>query len=169
VSPPIFEPLGPQHDRAAFSCGDEALDRYLRQQATQDTRNWVAAPFVLRDPESPRIIGYYTLSTFSIELRDLPTELARRLPRYPRLPAVLIGRLAVDREFNGKGWGGVLLLDALRRSLEQTRQIAAMAVVVEAKNDRARAFYEKYGFVQFSGHEYRLFLPMGTVEQLLSA
>jgi GNAT superfamily N-acetyltransferase len=166
VIEPIFEPLGSEHDRAAFSCGVEALDRYLHQQADQDFRNRVAAPFVLRAADSPRIIGYYTLLAFTVELAELPENLTKRLPRYPRLPAVLIGRLAVDKRFAGQGWGKVLLLDALRRSLEQSEQIAAMAVVVDAKDDAARAFYQHYGFEQLGERPSRLFLPMKTVEQL---
>lgn len=163
---PIIEPLGPEHDRATFSCGAESLDRYLRQQASQDARNRVAAPFVLRLAGSPRIIGYYTLSAYTIQLSELPADLRTRLPRYPHLPAVLLGRLAVDRQFAGQGWGKVLLLDALRRSLAHARQIAAMAVVVDALDDPARAFYERYGFQRLADHEYRLFLPMRTIEQL---
>lgn len=166
---PGVEPLGSEHDRAAFSCGDEALDRYLKQQASQDARNRVAAPFVLRTADSPRIIGYYTLSAATVELRALPADAARRLPRYPLLPAVLIGRLAVDREFAGQGWGKVLLIDALRRSFAQSHQVAAMAVVVDAKDDAAQEFYERYGFQQLLEHQNRLFLPMKTIEQLFSA
>ncbi len=160
--PPIVEPLGSEHDRAAFSCGVEELDRYLKQQASQDARNRVAAPFVLRAADSPRIMGYYTLSAATIELGK------RRLPRYPLLSAVLIGRLAVDREFAGQSWGKVLLVDALRRSVAQSRQIAAMAVVVDAKDVAARGFYERYGFQQLLEHQNRLFLPMKTIEQLFS-
>ena len=163
---PIVEPLGLDHDRAAFSCGVAALDRYLKQQASQDARNRVAAPFVLRAADSPRILGYYTLSAATIELRELPAGMARRLPRYPLLPAVLIGRLAVDLQLVGKGWGKMLLVDALRRSLVQSRQIAAMAVIVDAKDAAARRFYERYGFQQFVEHQNRLFLPMRTIEQL---
>ncbi len=166
--PPIVEPLGSEHDRAAFSCGVEELDRYLKQQASQDAGNRVAAPFVLRAADSPRIMGYYTLSAATIELGELPSDVARRLPRYPLLPAVLIGRLAVDREFAGQSWGKVLLVDALRRSVAQSRQIAAMAVVVDAKDVAARGFYERYGFQQLLEHQNRLFLPMKTIEQLFS-
>jgi predicted GNAT family N-acyltransferase len=166
---PIVEPLGSEHDRAAFSCGVAALDLYLKQQASQDARNRVAAPFVLRAADSPRIIGYYTLSAATIELKELPSDATRRLPRYPLLPAVLLGRLAVDREFAGQGWGKVLLVDAPRRSLVQSRQIAAMAVVVDAKDDATRGFYERYGFQQLLEHQNRLFLPMKTIEQLFSA
>lgn len=163
---PIFEPLGGAHDRAAFSCGVEALDRYLKQQASQDARNHIAAPFVVHADASTRIIGYYTLSAFTIEPAELPAELAKRLPRYEQLPAVLIGRLAVDRDFAGQGWGTLLLMDALQRSLDQSRHLGAMAVVVDAKDERARSFYEHHDFKRLLDHEYRLYLPMKTIEQL---
>jgi GNAT superfamily N-acetyltransferase len=166
VSDSIIEPLGSGHDRAAFSCGTEALDRYLKQQASQDARNRVAAPFVLRNADSQRIIGFYTLSSFAIDLSGVPPDVAKRLPRYPQMPVVLIGRLAVDRDFGGQGWGKALLIDALKRSLQYSHQVAAMAVVVDAKDDSARAFYERFGFQHFTDQEYRLFLPMRTIEQL---
>jgi GNAT superfamily N-acetyltransferase len=142
---PIIEPLG-KHDRAAFSCGKEPLDRCIRQQAGQDLRSRVAAVFVLCDLGSPSIIGYYTLSAFTVLLRDLPEAQRKRLPRYPEVPTVLLGRLAVDERYAGQGWGKVLLLDALRRRLVESEQIAAAAVVVDAIDDSAQAFYEKYGF-----------------------
>jgi len=169
VDPPIIEPLGAEHDRAAFSCGVELLDRYLQQHASQDARNRVAAPFILRTPGSPRIVAYYTLSAFAVQSTELPFEMRRRLPRYPQLPAVLLGRLAVDKRFGGQGWGKVLLLDALRRSFEQARQIAALVVIVDAVDDAVRTFYERYGFQRFVDHEYRLYLPIKTIEQLLGS
>ena len=162
----ITVPLASEHDRAAFSCGVEALDRYLKQQARQDARNRVAAPFVLLDRASGQIMGYYTLSAFAVELTELPSALRKRLPRYPQVPAVLLGRLAVDQRFAGQGWGKALLIDALRRTLEHSRQIAAMAIVVDAKDDAARGFYEQFGFQRLVDHEQRLFLAMGTIEQL---
>jgi GNAT superfamily N-acetyltransferase len=128
----------------------------------------VAAPFVLRKPNSSRIIGYYTLSAFTIEPSDLPFQLRRRLPRYSHIPTVLIGRLAVDSNFGGQGWGKTLLFSALRRSFEQSREIAAMAVVVDAKDDAARAFYQRYGFERMVDHEYRLFMRMSTINELFS-
>jgi GNAT superfamily N-acetyltransferase len=166
VDQPIIEPLGPEHGRAVFSCGNETLDRYLVRQASQDARNRVAAPFVLRDAGSSRILGYYTLSAYAIALVDIPLEMRKRLPRYPHLPAVLLGRLAVDREFGGAGVGKVLLVDALRRSLEQSLQIAAMAVVIDAIDDAACIFYEHFGFQRFADHEHRLFLAMKTIQEL---
>jgi GNAT superfamily N-acetyltransferase len=162
----IFEPLGSKHDRAAFSCGAEPLDRYLRRQASQDVRNHVAAVFVLCPRGSSRIIGYYTLSAFAILLKELPEDLTKHFPKYPQVPTVLLGRLAVDQQHAGQGWGKVLLLDALRRGLEQASQIAAMAIVADAKDDAARTFYEHYGFQTLGQSEDRLFLPMKTIAQL---
>jgi hypothetical protein len=161
----VVEPLG-DHDRAAFSCGVEALDRYLRQQATQDMRRRVAAVFVLRTVASPAILGYYTLSATGVQPADLPPEVTRRLPRYDSFPATLIGRLAVDRLT--QGLGKVVLLDALARSLRQSAEIAALAVVVDALSDAARRFYEHFGFQLFLDREDRLYLPMKTIEQLLA-
>ena len=163
----VFEPLNDHHDRAAFSCGVEALDRYLKQQASQDLRRRVAAVFVAHEPSAPGVAGYYTLSAFGIAPGALPPEITRRLPRYDPLPATLIGRLAVDRRYQGQGLGRQLLMDALERGFSLTPQIASMAVVVEAKDDAARAFYERFGFQRFLDREYRLYLPMTTVARLV--
>lgn len=161
------EPLGRQHDRTAFRCGAEALDRYLKQQARQDADKRVAAPFVaVRAPE-PRVLGYYTLSASVLTLSDLPDDLTRKLPRYPQLPVTLLGRLAVDQSSKGHGLGEHLLLDALRRSLTHADQIAAMAVVVDAKDDAAAAFYRRYGFATLQAQPSRFFVPMRLVAQLL--
>jgi len=164
-----FEQLGTHHRRADFSCGVEALDRYFRQQAGQDQRRGVAVPYVLADPATGAVVGYYTLSTLSILAESLPDELTRKLPRYQALPAVLIGRLAVDQRYRGRGLGELLLMDALHRGFDISRQVGAMAVVVDAKDDAARSFYERYGFRRFVDHEYRLFLPMATVARLFPA
>lgn len=163
---PSIEPLARQHDRTAFVSGAEPLDRYLRQQAGQDLRNRVAAVFVLCLPDSPAVVGYYTLSAGAILPADLDPILAHRLPRYDVLPVVLLGRLAVHQERQGQGFGKLLLIDALQRSLALQTQVGAMAVTVQAKDDAARAFYERYGFVRFLQHEYQLYLPMQTVAQL---
>ncbi len=154
------------HDRAAFHSGVDALDRYLRQQARQDMRGRVATVYIQRTPTTPTILGYYTISNLSIEARDLPAELVKRLPRYPVLPATLIGRLAVDQGQRGKGLGGLLLFDALRRSLRTG--IASLAVVVDAKDENARAFYAHYGFQQLGSHGGRLFLASKDIDALLS-
>ena len=161
-----IEPLNPEQERAAFSCGQPALDRYLSQQAGQDLRNRVAAVFVLRRADDPAILGYYTLSASVIDPGELPAAVRKRLPKYPALPAVLLGRLAVALREQGRGWGKVLLLDALQRSLRYHEQIAAMAVVVHAKDDAAKAFYERFGFVEFLEHPQHLYLLLKDIEQL---
>ena len=161
------EPLGRQHDRTAFRCGAEALDRYLKQQARQDADKRVAAPFVATRPPEQRVLGYYTLSASVLTLTDLPEDLGRKLPRYPQLPVTLLGRLAVDESTRGQGLGEHLLLDALHRSLAHAHQIAAMAVVVDAKDEGAAAFYRHYGFLTLQAQPRRLFVPMATVAQLL--
>jgi GNAT superfamily N-acetyltransferase len=162
-----IEPLGPHHDRAAFSCGNDFLDRYLREQAGQDARRSAAAPFVLVSTTEPDIVaGYYTLSSHSIDLGALPANVARKMPRYPLVPATLLGRLAVDRRYKGQGLGERLLMDALRRALTQSAQIAAAAVTVDAIDDPAARFYQHFGFIPFSDRPDRLFLLMKTIATL---
>ncbi|MGZ5778376.1 MAG: GNAT family N-acetyltransferase [Croceibacterium sp.] len=162
-------PLGKAHDRSGFRCGSAPLDRYLRQQARQDADKRIAAPFVLVEPPADKILAYYTLSASIITADGLPAELAKKLPRYPQLPVTLLGRLAVDQTEKGRGFGELLLMDALHRSLLAAAEIAAMAVIVDAKDNAAAAFYEHYGFVPLQQHPSRLFLPMKTVAQLFAA
>jgi len=159
------QPLGPHHDRAGFSCGVEPLDSYLKRQAGQDMKKRVAAVFVLSS-DGKTIAGYYTLSQYSVELGEMPETSARRLPKYPDVPATLLGRLAVSTAFRGQGLGELLLMDALHRSLALSRQVASAAVIVDAKNSQAMRFYQRYGFLELPNLPRRLFLPMATVEQL---
>ena len=167
--PPKFfiKPLGPKHDRAAFSCGVEALDNYLHNQARQDLKKHAAVPFILSNDGST-IAGYYTLSQFAVALDEVPAEIAKKLPKYPLVPASLLGRLAISKEFRGQKLGELLLMDAVKRSLDASKQLASAAVVVDAKNDAAIAFYKKYGFLDLPKIERRLFLPMGTIEKLFA-
>lgn len=160
-----MEPLGPKHDRAAFSCGVEALDAYLQKQAGQDFRKRAAVPFVIT-PDGKTIAGYYTLSQYAVQLDEVPEAIARKLPKYPVVPATLLGRLAVSTAFRGQGLGAMLLMDALYRSLQHSKELASAGVVVDAKDAAALAFYRKYGFLDLPNVEWRLFLPMGTVERL---
>jgi len=161
----VVEPLGPKHDRAAFSCGVEILDAYLHKQAGQDLKKRVAVPFVIT-PDGTTIAGYYTLSQYSLQLDEVPAEVAKKLPKYPIVPATLLGRLAVSVAFRGQGHGARLLMDALYRTLQHSREVASAGVIVDAKDAAAPAFYTKYGFLELPRIERRLFLPMGTVEQL---
>jgi len=163
-----FEPLGQHHGRAAFSCGVGALDSYFQRQASQDARRNLAAVFVLQDRSSDGIVGYYTLSATGIEPTDLPSDVTRKLPRYPSFPAVLLGRLAVDTRYSGQGFGRLLVMDALHRVLQHRDQVAAMAMIAGAKDDGARRFYERFGFQRFATDEYRLFLTMTTIERIFT-
>jgi len=160
------EPLGKQRDRSEFSCGVEALDRYLREQAGQDARKRVATPFVLCEGTSDRVVGYYTLSALSLDIGEWPEAVAKKLPKYPLVPATLLGRLAVDAQVRGSGAGEHLLMDALHRTLKATEQVASIAVVVDAKNAAAEAFYRRYGFVSLADQAHRLFLPMAVIAKL---
>lgn len=162
------EPLDKtKHKRAAFSCEHHALTEYIKHQASQDVKKNVAAVFVLT-PDGVTISGYYTLSQYGIDVGDIPQELLEQLkiPKYPRLPATLIGRLARHIDLKGQAVGEVLLMDALRRALGATRTVASVVVVVEAKDENAVKFYKRYGFIAMPDHPDRLFIPMATVRQM---
>ncbi len=170
MSFPLFAhqiaPLGAEHDRTDFRSGSEPLDRYLRERANQDFKRYVATPFVLYDLEAQRIAGYYTLAAIGIQFEDLPEAMRKKLPRYPMVPVILLGRLAVDKRDRGQGLGAFLLVDALRRSL--INEIVAAAVVVDAKDETARAFYEYHNCISFAGQPLRLFLPMTLIARQFS-
>ena len=156
------EPLG-SHDRSWFESGVEPLDRYFRTQAGQDARKNLAAPFVLVLPDGT-VAGYYTLSSASVHLGELPERTVRKLPRYPLVPATLLGRLAVDRRQQGKGYGRFLLADALYRAARS--EIASFAVIVDAKDENARRFYERESFLPFPDQPMKLFRSMTDIRQL---
>ena len=139
------------------------MDRYLKKQAKQDIKRRISRVFVATKPDNPMAaIGYYTLSTLSIELNRLPEKLARKLPKHP-LPAALIGRLAVSIAAQGQGVGKMLLADAIKRTLAVSDQIAIFALVVDAINDNAKGFYEQFGFTRLSDDSPRLFLPLKSI------
>lgn len=156
-----------RHSREGFSCEVESLERYFKTQAGQDAKKGLAAVYVMSDGAATAF-GYYTLSSYTIDAGELPGEAVRQLPGYPKFPAILIGRLARDQKYRGHGIGSELLRDALLRSLESSKSVGAMAVVVEAENDKARRFYLGYGFIEFPDHANKLFLPMKTVETALA-
>lgn len=158
-----MEVLGLQHDRASFESGVEALDRYFRVQAGQDARKNVAAPFVLVLPDET-VAGYYTLSATAMAVGDWPVQVIRKLPRYPLIPATLLGRLAVDRRYRGQGYGRYLLADALSRCVRS--EIASFAVVVDAKDEDARRFYQRESFLPFPEQPMKLFRPMADIAEL---
>lgn len=162
-----IEALAKHHARAGFTCGADALDRYLRQQARQDADKHVAAPFVLVEPPGVEVLGCYTLSASTIDVADIAADLARKLPRYPQLPVTLIGRLAVHARLKGQRAGALLLMDALHRSLSHSAAIAAMAVMVDAKDDAAASFYRHFDFQPLQRDARRMYLPMKMVAGVL--
>lgn len=165
----VSEPLGSQHDRAAFSCEAEPLERYLKERANQDARKDLTVTYVLSPAENrTRIAGYYTLSADTIRLDDLPPELIKklRLPHYKTIPATLIGRLARDLSYKGQGIGELLLSNALKLAWQTSQRVASWAVTVDAKDERARQFYVHFGFASFPDTERRLYLPMKTIAEL---
>ena len=162
----LVQPLQDRHNRVGFSCGVEPLDRYFRERAGQDMRRNIATPLVLIHRVTEAVAGFYTIASTAVSLRDLPPDVAHKLPKYPIVPATLLGRLAVDVNHRGKGLGEFILMDALRRTSAASREVASFAVVVDAKDESAAAFYRKYGFRPISGTERRLFLPMKSIDQL---
>ncbi len=153
------------HDRSSFSCGASELDQYIRKFASQDVRRDVARVFVALDRDAKTVVGYYSLSAASFQRDALPPQQAKRLPQYP-VPAVLLGRLAVEERHKGQGLGAYLLMDALDRICRANEVLAVQALIVDARDDAAAAFYRKYGFDSFVDNERRLFLPMATIRKL---
>lgn len=162
--PLIIEAISGSHDRKNFSCGTPALDNYIRQQARQDIKRRISRVFVARSHDHPRtILGYYTLSSLSIDLAALPDETSRKLPRHP-IPAALLGRLAVDVSARGTGIGKMLLMDAITRTLTVSSEIAIYAMVVDAIDADAQGFYQQYGFLPLSQDSLRMFLPLKSIQ-----
>jgi ribosomal protein S18 acetylase RimI-like enzyme len=152
--------LDPAHDRGTFSSGSAPLDLYFRERVTQDIRRRVTACFVALSRDD-RIAGYYTLAATSVLLGDLPEKFIKRLPRYPSVPAVRMGRLAVAESFKNQGLGSALLADALTRAVRS--DIAAYSLVVDAKDEIAANFYRHHGFLELASEPLTLFLPLATV------
>jgi ribosomal protein S18 acetylase RimI-like enzyme len=152
-----FLPLDAR-DRSGFVSASEALTRYFRTQVTQDIRRRVAACTIAVDAATGTLAGYYTLSAADIPLTDLPPGMTRRLPRYPTLPAARLGRLAVDTRFTGRKLGAALLADAVLRSAAS--EVAVFAMVVDAKDAEALAFWRHHGFVPYGSAPGKLIAPL---------
>ena len=161
-----IEPLG-DHDRAAFSCGDDSLDRYIREQASQDVKRGLASVFVItaRD-DHKQILAYYTLSSRELKLDRLPEEIAKKAGRYGHVGVTLLGRMAVAEKYKGTGLGALTLMNVLHKSLLAATDVASLAVFVEAIDSDAATFYRKYGFIELP--EDKLLLPMKTIAKSFS-
>lgn len=166
TSPFRLEVLSDAHKRTAFRCGVEALDRYFREQVTQDIRRRITSCFVAAEQTTGEVAGFYTLAAGSVAYAELPPEITKRLPRYPALPAIQVGRLAVDLRYSGRGLGSALLADATLRSARADP--AVFTLLVDAKDDTAAAFYRKHGFAPLASRPLTLFLPIATALKLFS-
>ncbi len=162
----LTEILSPKHRKKEFLCGKNILDKYLHQQANQDIKRKLSVCFVLIDPKTEIIKGYYTLSNNSISKDFIPLKLRKKLPEsYSLIPMILLGRLAIDKKFQGSGIGKILLIDALKRCYEISKSIGSFAVIVDPLDNDAESFYIKYGFTKLPDSG-KMFLPMLTIKSL---
>lgn len=163
---PLTTVLDSTHPKQEFSCGKEMLDTYLHRQAKQDIDRKLSACFVLEDTETKLIQGYYTLANNSLPLSLVPPDLQKKLPKsYTAIPTTLLGRLAIDQRFQGKGVGKLLLIDALFRSYQASETMGSFAVIVDPLDEEAERFYFKYGFIQLPDSG-KMFLAMQTIARL---
>jgi GNAT superfamily N-acetyltransferase len=158
-----IERLGRSHQRGEFSCGKGPLDNFLRSLVSQYEKRRLGRTYVAVRPGEKQVLGYYTLAAGAVSFENLPEKATKKLPRHP-VPVIMLARLAVDESVQGQGLGGFLLEDALRRCLALEEQLGVHAIEVDAIDEQAKAFYEKYGFVALLDDPLHLYLPMATVE-----
>lgn len=162
----MIELLDKKHNRKTFDCGKELLNNYLKTQAGQDIKRKLSACFVLSESETNTILGYYTLSNNSIPLSSFPEKIRKKLPKsYASIPTTLLGRLATDKNHQGKGIGKILLIDALKRSYEISEEIGSFAVVVDPIDEEAEKFYTKYDFIKLPDSK-KMFIAIKTLQEL---
>ena len=161
----VIEALDKKHKRADFSCGHERIDAYFRELVSQDVKRKYATCFVAREIATDRVAGFYTLSSSTVPLNDVPEALAKRLPRYPSVPAVLIGWLGRHVDFAGQGLGNALLFDAIKTVA--TAPIGAHAIFADAIDDKAASFYATFGFTPLIERPHTLYLPVRTALSLV--
>jgi GNAT superfamily N-acetyltransferase len=161
----VTEALSRDHDRKTFRSGVEVLDRYLRELALQDVKRHIAGCFIARD-DTNEIVGFYTLAATSVPFDSLASALTKKLPHYPVIPAMLMGRLAVAAKYQGKGLGRALVADAVMRTVRLG--VGAFAFIADAKDAGAVAFYEANGFTLIPDETRRMFLPIATALQLIA-
>lgn len=158
----IFELLNAeQHDRASFDCGVPGLNRYLQNYSNQDQKRGLAKTYVLADQST--ILGFYSISAHAVIGDALPPDLNPRA--YREVPFLLLGRLAVDKRYQGQGYGGSLIIHAFKTTAVIAEQIGIFGMVVDAKDEQAAYFYEKFGFIRLSGTSRRLALPFSVINR----
>lgn len=161
-----IEKLEKTHHKNEFDCENESLNNYIRKQAKQDVNRDLSACYVLCDSVDKKVLGYYTLSGNSLNREDFPEELIKKLPpSYANLPTILLGRLAIDKSQKKKGFGEILLIDALKRCVEISESLGVLAVIVDPYDDKAIKFYKKYGFILIPSNN-KMFIPIKTIENL---
>lgn len=158
TAPFPVEALGQHHNRKGFSCGVDPLDRYFREQVTQDIRRRATICYVAVEAATGKVAGYFTLAASSIPLNEMPEALVKKLPRYPSVPVARLGRLAVDTAYRGRQLGAMLLWDAATRAARS--EMGVYALVVDAKDDQAEAFYLHHGFLTFGSMDRQLLFPL---------
>lgn len=159
-----IERLQKSHERAAFNCGKPTLDTFVTRFATQYEKRGLARTFVLTADDDPKVLGYYSLAASSVSFESVPPEMSQRLPRHP-ISAVLLARLAVDQSAHRQGHGKRLLRDAMARLLAAAESVGIHLLIVDAIDDEAAAFYERFGFSRFADQPDRLYLPVETVRK----
>ncbi len=159
-----IEKLSKEHKKSSFDCENELLNRYIQQQAKQDVNQDLSACYVLNDVNEKKVLGFYTLSGNSIQRSEFPLELIQKMPpSYINLPTILLGRLAIDKTEKGKGYGSILLMDALKKCVEISESLGILAVIVDPYDENAINFYKKYGFILIPSNN-KMFIPIKTIE-----
>lgn len=162
----MIELLDKKHNRKDFDCGKELLNDYLKTQARQDVKRKLSACFVLADSETKVIQGYYTLSNNSIPLSSFSEQIQNKLPKsYKSIPTTLLGRLAIDKKYQGNGIGKILLIDALKRSYGISNEIGSFGIIVDPIDDEAKSFYQKYDFIELPDSK-KMFIATQTLKEL---
>jgi len=162
----MIELLDKRHNLKDFDCGKELLNNYLKNQAGQDVRRKLSACFVLNDEEANIVKGYYTLSNAGIPLADFSERIQKKLPKsYTSIPTTLLGRLAIDLKHQGIGIGRVLLIDALKRSYNSSKEIGSFGIIVDPIDSDAESFYEKYDFIKLPDSR-KMFIATKTLKEL---
>ncbi|MDA8025103.1 MAG: GNAT family N-acetyltransferase [Actinomycetota bacterium] len=162
----VIESLTKTHKRETFVCGNDQIDSYFHKSVSQDVKRNYATCFVARDIKTDQVVGFYTLSSSNVPLTEVSEQVKRKLPRYPTIPAVLIGWLARDRNFARQGLGEALLFDAIKTVA--TAPIGAHAIFADAIDDQAANFYIGFGFTPLLHRPRTLYLPVATVINLLT-
>jgi len=162
----MIELLNKKHNRKDFDCGKELLNDYLKSQAGQDVKRKLSVCFVSSDSETNVIQGYYTLSNYSILLSSFSEQIQKKLPKsYNSIPTILLGRLAIDKKYQGKGIGKILLIDALKRSYGISNEIGSFGIIVDPIDDEAKGFYQKYDFIELPDSG-KMFIATQTLKEL---